>query len=277
MLVIGADLMSRILDPQTARPRPCSPTAPARSCCTATGETSRIGPIVLGADGAGADHIIVPRDEGVIRMRGHETFREAVARLSLSTVQAARAAGTRLDDIDLFVYHQANGRILSAVGERLSLSADRVVDCISEYGNTSAATLPLALAHVERDGRLKPGHRVLLGAFGAGFTWGATVVKWGPPLLRMSGRVLITGVGAVTPLGVGARELYEGWTAGRTGIEDGLGACSGLRSDRVHDGQGGSAQRSLRPARDRGEHAGRRRRGMGRGRTRPPIRPTSAA
>ena len=78
-------------------------------------------------------------------MRGHETFREAVARLSLATVQAVRAAGTRLEDVDLFVYHQANGRILSAVGERLSLPADRVVDCISEYGNTSAATLPLAL------------------------------------------------------------------------------------------------------------------------------------
>jgi 3-oxoacyl-[acyl-carrier-protein] synthase-3 len=180
VLVIGADLMSRILDPEDRTTAAVFADGAGAVVLTATSETSRIGPIVLGADGAGADHIIVPRDEGVIRMRGHETFREAVARLSLSTVQAARAAGTRLDDIDLFVYHQANGRILSAVGERLSLSPDRVVDCISEYGNTSAATLPLALDHVERDGRLKPGHRVLLGAFGAGFTWGATVVNWGP-------------------------------------------------------------------------------------------------
>ena len=148
VLVIGADLMSRILDPEDRTTAAVFADGAGAVVLTATGETSRIGPIVLGADGAGADHIIVPRDEGVIRMRGHETFREAVARLSLSTVQAARAAGTRLDDIDLFVYHQANGRILSAVGERLSLSPDRVVDCISEYGNTSAATLPLALAHV---------------------------------------------------------------------------------------------------------------------------------
>jgi 3-oxoacyl-[acyl-carrier-protein] synthase-3 len=180
VLVIGADLMSRILDPEDRTTAAVFADGAGAVVLTASGETSRIGPIVLGADGAGADHIIVPRDEGVIRMRGHETFREAVARLSLSTVQAARAAGTRLDDIDLFVYHQANGRILSAVGERLSLSPDRVVDCISEYGNTSAATLPLALAHVERNGRLKPGHRVLLGAFGAGFTWGATVINWDP-------------------------------------------------------------------------------------------------
>jgi 3-oxoacyl-[acyl-carrier-protein] synthase-3 len=114
-------------------------------------------------------------------MRGHETFREAVARLTLATLQAARAASVGLDEIDLFVYHQANGRILSAVAERLGVSAERVVDCIGEYGNTSAATLPLALAFSEREGRLNAGDRVLLGAFGAGFTWGATVVEWGRP------------------------------------------------------------------------------------------------
>jgi 3-oxoacyl-[acyl-carrier-protein] synthase-3 len=102
-----------------------------------------------------------------------------VAKLSLVTLQATRAAGLGIHDIDLFVYHQANGRILSAVGERLELPADRVVDCIAEFGNTSAATLPLALAVSEREGRLRPGERVLLGAFGAGFTWGATVVEWG--------------------------------------------------------------------------------------------------
>jgi 3-oxoacyl-[acyl-carrier-protein] synthase III len=112
-------------------------------------------------------------------MRGHETFREAVARLSQATAQAAEAAGVGLEEIDLFVYHQANGRILSAVGERLGLRGERIVDCIGEHGNTSAATLPLALAYSEREGRLKQGHRVLLGAFGAGFTWGATVVDWG--------------------------------------------------------------------------------------------------
>ena len=179
VLVVGADFMSRILDSDDRTTAAVFADGAGAVVLQATGETGRIGPIVLGSDGAGADHIIVPREEGVIRMRGHETFREAVARLSLATVQAARAAGAKLDDIDLFVYHQANGRILTAVGERLGLPADRVVDCISQYGNTSAATLPLALAHVDEQGRLKPGHRVLLGAFGAGFTWGATVVQWG--------------------------------------------------------------------------------------------------
>jgi 3-oxoacyl-[acyl-carrier-protein] synthase III len=181
VIVIGADFMSRITDPEDRSTAAVFADGAGAVVLQATTDDSRIGPIVLGADGAGSDHIIVPRSDGVIRMRGHETFREAVARLSLATLQAVRAAGARLDDIDLFVYHQANGRILSAVGERLSLPADRVVDCISDYGNTSAATLPLALAHVQREGRLQPGHRVLLGAFGAGFTWGATVVDWGPP------------------------------------------------------------------------------------------------
>jgi 3-oxoacyl-[acyl-carrier-protein] synthase-3 len=67
------------------------------------------------------------------------------------------------------------------VGERLGLPAGRVVDCIGQYGNTSAATLPLALAFSQREGMLSPGDRVLLGAFGAGFTWGATVLEWGRP------------------------------------------------------------------------------------------------
>jgi 3-oxoacyl-[acyl-carrier-protein] synthase-3 len=112
-------------------------------------------------------------------MEGHETFRAAVAGLSLATSEAADAAGVALDEVDLFVYHQANGRILQAVAERLGLSSERVVDCIGSYGNTSAATLPLALSFSEQEGRLKAGDRVLLGAFGAGFTWGASVIEWG--------------------------------------------------------------------------------------------------
>jgi 3-oxoacyl-[acyl-carrier-protein] synthase-3 len=98
--------------------------------------------------------------------------------LTEGTLAATHAAGVALDEIDLFVYHQANSRILRAVGERLELPAERVVDCLHEYGNTSAATLPLALAFAADNGRLSAGDRVLLGAFGAGFTWGATVIEW---------------------------------------------------------------------------------------------------
>ncbi len=179
-VVIGADFMSRITDPDDRATAAVFADGAGAVVLEQSGQ-GRIGPVVLGSDGAGADHIKAERSDGKIRMRGHETFREAVARLTLCTHQAVRAAGVALDEIDLFVYHQANGRILSAVGERLGLPAGRVVDCIGQYGNTSAATLPLALAFSQREGMLSPGDRVLLGAFGAGFTWGATVLEWGRP------------------------------------------------------------------------------------------------
>jgi 3-oxoacyl-[acyl-carrier-protein] synthase III len=177
--VIGADFMSRITDPLDRATASVFADGAGAVVLEQSLGRGRIGPVVLGSDGAGAGHIRVNRSDGKIRMRGHETFREAVARLTLCTHQAVRAAGVGLDDIDLFVYHQANGRILSAVGERLGIPHGRVVDCIGQYGNTSAATLPLALAFSEREGMLAPGDRVLLGAFGAGFTWGATVIEWG--------------------------------------------------------------------------------------------------
>lgn len=181
VLVIGADLMSRITDPDDRATAAVFADGAGAVVLEQTGGQGRIGPVILGSDGAGAEHIRATRADGVIRMRGHETFREAVARLTLATMQAVKAAGLGLEQVDLFVYHQANGRILSAVGERLGLPPERVVDCIGEYGNTSAATLPLALAFSEREGLLAPGDRVLLGAFGAGFTWGATVIEWGRP------------------------------------------------------------------------------------------------
>jgi 3-oxoacyl-[acyl-carrier-protein] synthase-3 len=180
VLVIGVDFMSRVVDPEDPGTAAVFADGAGAALLVAT-EGGRIGPVILGADGAGAEHIVVDRDGGKMTMRGHETFREAVARLSLATVQAVHAASLRLEDIDLFVYHQANGRILSAVAERLGVDDQRVVDCIGEYGNTSAATLPLALAFSEESGRLNAGDRVLVGAFGAGFTWGATVVEWGCP------------------------------------------------------------------------------------------------
>jgi 3-oxoacyl-[acyl-carrier-protein] synthase-3 len=181
VVVVGADFMSRITDPEDRGTAAVFADGAGAVVLVATDGLGRIGPIVLDADGAGADCIVVERDPALIRMLGHETFREAVSKLSDATLQAVARAGIGLDEIDLFVYHQANGRILRAVGERLELPADRVVDCIGEYGNTSAATLPLALGFSEDEGRLRAGDRVLLGAFGAGFTWGAAVVEWGAP------------------------------------------------------------------------------------------------
>jgi 3-oxoacyl-[acyl-carrier-protein] synthase III len=98
------------------------------------------------------------------------------------TEQAVGRAGLAVADIDLFVYHQANSRIIDAVGQKLRLDPARVVDVVGSFANTSAASLPIALAAAERDGRLHDGDRVLLAAFGAGLVWGGVVVTWGQPV-----------------------------------------------------------------------------------------------
>ena len=89
-------------------------------------------------------------------MQGHDTFKAAVQRMSEATVEALERTGLELDDIDLFVYHQANIRILRAVAERLGLDESRVIDCIDRYGNTSSATLPIALVDARRRGCSSP-------------------------------------------------------------------------------------------------------------------------
>jgi 3-oxoacyl-[acyl-carrier-protein] synthase III len=178
-VVVGADLLHRHSDPDDRATAALFGDGAGAVVVEATDAPGRVGPFVLGADGKHADLVFADRDEGLIRMRGQDTFRHAVARLSESTSEAVGQAGIGLDDIDLFVFHQANSRILRAVGERLRLPEQRVIDCVDRYGNTSAASIPIALLEAEAEGRLRPDSTVLMGAFGAGLTWAATVVEWG--------------------------------------------------------------------------------------------------
>jgi 3-oxoacyl-[acyl-carrier-protein] synthase III len=180
VLLIGADFTTRIVDWEDKRTAPLfGDGAGAAVLGPADGEAGGIGPIVLGADGSGAPAIHIDHSERKLRMDGPEVYRNAVARMGEATLAAVEGAGLTLDEVDLFVYHQANGRILRALAERLELPSERVVDVIENLGNSSAATLPLGLVAAERDGRLRPGAKVLLSAFGAGFTWGAGVIEWG--------------------------------------------------------------------------------------------------
>jgi 3-oxoacyl-[acyl-carrier-protein] synthase-3 len=181
VLVIGADVLSRFTDPTDRGTAALFADGAGASLVTAAGDgAGLIGHIALHADGAGGPSICAQADERIIHMQGHDTFKAAVHRLSESTLEAVEHAGLDLDDIGLFVYHQANARILAAVGERLGLERARVIDCIDRYGNTSSATLPIALADARERGMLEPGMNVVLAAFGAGFTWGAGVIQWGP-------------------------------------------------------------------------------------------------
>ena len=180
VLLIGADFTTRIVDWDDKRTAPLfGDGAGAVVLGPSDGDLGSIGPIVLGADGSAAPAIQIAHGDRKLRMDGPEVYRHAVARMGEATLAAVEGAGLTLEEIDLFVYHQANGRILRALAEKLQLPSERVVDCIENLGNSSAATLPLGLLYAEREGRLRPGARVLLSAFGAGFTWGAGVIEWG--------------------------------------------------------------------------------------------------
>jgi 3-oxoacyl-[acyl-carrier-protein] synthase-3 len=181
VLVIGADFMSRVTDRDDRSTAALWADGVGSVLISACKGPTRIGPVVLGTDPAGANLIHATHEEGVIRMRGQETFGAAVSHLSNGAMLALEASGVDFDEIDLWCFHQANARIIRTVGERLQLPEDKVICCVDRYGNSSAATLPIALAEANAQGRLAPGTKVLMSTFGAGFTWGATVVEWGAP------------------------------------------------------------------------------------------------
>jgi 3-oxoacyl-[acyl-carrier-protein] synthase-3 len=179
VLVVGAEVLSRFVDKSDRGTSALfADGAGAAVVAPAVEGGGRIGEIVLRCDGAGGPSIRAALDEQIIHMQGHDTFKAAVQRMSEASIEAIGRAGLDLDDIGLFVFHQANARILAAVTERLGLDPARVINSIDRYGNTSAATLPIALADARERGMLDPGMNVLLAAFGAGFTWGAGVIEW---------------------------------------------------------------------------------------------------
>ncbi len=186
-LVIGAETFSRILDWTD------------RSTCVLFGDGA--GAVVLNAAPGGPSsrgvlsthlhsdgrlHDILYVDggpsstgtAGFLRMEGREVFRQAVQHLSEVVDEALRANGLSPSDIDWLVPHQANTRIIDAVGRKLGLSADRTILTIERHANTSAASIPLALDEAVADGRIRPGNLVLMEALGGGLTWGASVVRW---------------------------------------------------------------------------------------------------
>lgn len=111
-------------------------------------------------------------------MQGKDVFKEAVKAIESSSLEAIRMANITPDEIDLFIPHQANYRILEAVRKRLGLPEEKVFSNLDRYGNTSSASVPIALDEAARSGRIKEGDIILFSVFGAGFTWGAAVLRW---------------------------------------------------------------------------------------------------
>ncbi|HQP20057.1 MAG TPA: beta-ketoacyl-ACP synthase III, partial [Phenylobacterium sp.] len=137
----------------------------------------------LRADGTKQDLLYV--DGGVstngqighLRMQGNQVFRHAVVNISEAVIAAAADAGVEVSSVDWFIPHQANSRILEGVARRLGIDEAKVISTVAEHANTSAASIPLAMAKGVEDGRIKPGQLLLLEAMGGGLTWGACVLR----------------------------------------------------------------------------------------------------
>lgn len=185
VLVVGAEVFSRILDWQD------------RSTCVlfgdgagavvlAASDTPGILATALHADGSHNGILRVPGQvnrgqvtgDPFLRMDGQAVFKFAVRVLADVAREVAERAGVALDDVDWLIPHQANIRIIQATGKRLGLSMDRVIATVGEHGNTSAASIPLALDAAVRDGRIRPGQKVILEGIGGGFAWGAALIQF---------------------------------------------------------------------------------------------------
>ena len=187
-LVIGAETMTRLLD-WTDRGT-CilfGDGAGAVVVEPGTGEGVTQDRGILGfslkADGSKRDLLYVdggPSSTGSVghlRMQGNQVFRHAVVNISEAVFAAAETAGIAVADVDWFIPHQANQRILDGVAKRIGIDAGKVISTVANHANTSAASIPLALAQGVEDGRIKPGQLLLMEAMGGGLTWGAVVAR----------------------------------------------------------------------------------------------------
>lgn len=179
-LVVGAELYSTIVDPED-RGTAIIFGDGAGAVLLEAGTRADPGAVLhhdLGSDGGGRDLITIAPGERYLSMRGREVYVQAVPGMTDSALRVLKAAGWESGDVDAFVGHQANIRILRSVAKRLGLPDERVIANIEDVGNTAAASIPLALAQAAADGRVARGDRLVLTAFGGGLTWGSTALSW---------------------------------------------------------------------------------------------------
>jgi 3-oxoacyl-[acyl-carrier-protein] synthase-3 len=192
VLVIGAELLSKVLD-WTDRTTCVIFADGAGAVVLSAGEPPRgVLYSAMHTDGSMVDYISIPGGGSLhppstevlekrmqyIHMRGNETFKMAVRSMADVCNEVLEGAGLTTADVDWLIPHQANQRIITAVGNRLGIPEERCYVNIERFGNTSAASIPIALDEAVRGGHIKRGHTVLMTAFGAGLTWAASVVRW---------------------------------------------------------------------------------------------------
>jgi 3-oxoacyl-[acyl-carrier-protein] synthase-3 len=178
ILLIGSETLSKITDWDDRTLAVLVGDGAGAVVLEATDGPSELLGWHLGANGS-LRHLLYCEHGGYLAMNGKEIFRHAVRAVIESSLVALERAGLTPDDVDLFVPHQANARIIVAAAERLGIAPERYVVTIDRYGNTSSASIPLALADALETGRLEAGATVLLSGFGGGMTWASAVLRWG--------------------------------------------------------------------------------------------------
>jgi 3-oxoacyl-[acyl-carrier-protein] synthase-3 len=192
VLVVGSEVMSRFINPADTKTFPLFGDGAGAVLLGAGSEQQGLLAYTLGADGSGADLLRIPgggtrepltperlaAGRQFIQMEGRTVFKWAVNLLADSVRQVLAEASVSIDDLSLLILHQANRRIVDSAAEHLGIPPEKVVINLDRYGNTSAASIPLALDEVHRAGRLKRGDLVLLSGFGSGLAWGTAVLRW---------------------------------------------------------------------------------------------------
>jgi 3-oxoacyl-[acyl-carrier-protein] synthase-3 len=218
VLVIGAELLTRFLDYTDRNTCVLFGDGAGAVILSASDEPGGLLGIDMYSDGSGRDGIIFPAGgsarptspetiaEGghFVHMAGKDVYRYATRQLAESAHAALRDAGLAVDDIDQFLFHQANIRIIESVQNAIGIPPEKTYLNIERYGNTSAASVPMALVEAVADGRIQPGDRLLMAAFGAGYTAGAAVFQWTADPTRA-----FLAPGEQTRLGKPRRELAE--------------------------------------------------------------------
>lgn len=176
ILVVGAEKLSKVVDWKDRSTAVLFGDGAGAVVMGPVSDGKGILSFELGADGSGGKHLY--QDE-FIKMNGREVFKFAVRQMGETAVNVTRKAGLETEDIDFLVPHQANVRIMDAARERLGLPTDKMAVTVNKYGNTSSASIPIAMVEVLNEGKIQDGDVVVMVGFGGGLTWGGVALRWG--------------------------------------------------------------------------------------------------
>lgn len=179
VLVVGADKLTKITDMNDRSTAILFGDGAGAAIIGEVSEGKGILSVELGSDGNGGPYLYQDMDANTIQMNGREVFKFAVRIMGEASTKAVEKAGLESDDIDMFVPHQANIRIMESARERLGIAKEKMSVTVDRYGNTSAASIPLSIAYELEQGKIKDNDTIVLVGFGGGLTWGAITLRWG--------------------------------------------------------------------------------------------------